>query len=277
MTPVAWDPDFAARSPLFEPLRAIAGGLPRGRWPDAADLQRLATARRIATRSGAALTFVAPQSGAKPFDERYEPRIYRRGEMALRAGNWHDLLNALVWLTFPLSKAALNARHYRESQARRGRSGANRGKVEDALTLFDEGGVIVASADASLTRLLAGFGWKQLFWARRADVLERMRFVVFGHALYEKALAPFSGVTGRGIAFQVEPDFLRAPPGEQAAGLDRRLARHLEDAAALQTTRELMPVPVLGVPGWFVANESACYYDDVAYFRPGRVNRPGSA
>lgn len=33
---------------------------------------------------------------------------------------------------------------------------------------------------------------------------ERMRFYLFGHALYEKALRPFVGVTGRGILLQAE-------------------------------------------------------------------------
>jgi hypothetical protein len=29
-------------------------------------------------------------------------------------------------------------------------------------------------------------------------------------------------------------------------------------------------VPLLGVPGWSADNESESYYDNTAYFRPGR-------
>ena len=36
----------------------------------------------------------------------------------MRADNWHDLFNVLVWCTFPRAKAALNACHVREMGAR---------------------------------------------------------------------------------------------------------------------------------------------------------------
>ena len=33
------------------------------------------------------------------------------------------------------------------------------------------------------------------------------------------------------------------------------------------------PLPVLGVPGWWAANEVAAFYDDTAVFRPKRLQR----
>jgi len=34
--------------------------------------------------------------------------------------------------------------------------------------------------------------------------------------------------------------------------------------------RELSPLPVLGVPGWWPDNERESFYDDADYFRSGR-------
>lgn len=47
----------------------------------------------------------------------------------MRPFDWHDLFNALVWMTFPTTKAVINARHY-ESMAAAGRG--NRPPQRDA-------------------------------------------------------------------------------------------------------------------------------------------------
>ena len=39
---------------------------------------------------------------------------------------------------------------------------------------------------------------------------------------------------------------------------------------------ELAPLPVLGVPGWWAANEAASFYDNRDYFRPGRSRQAGT-
>ena len=256
---------------MFEPLRAVADRLTTTDWPALRHLgdQIAARAEPILTGGGRALSFVA--QGGKPhrLQDRYEGRIFSRGEVQVRHANWHDLLNALVWLTFPCAKAALNARHY-QALPPPGRAG-NRGPLQDALTLFDEGGVIVAACDARLLELVTTFQWKELFWRRRLEVTSRMRFFLFGHALYEKALAPFSGITGRAVLLEVGPELLAAPIGAQIGQLDRMTARHLLDSRRLQSTRDLAPLPILGVPGWCVENENASYYDDTGYFRPGRL------
>jgi len=267
-----WDPDFAERSPMFEPLRAAAGGLRGPYWPGCDELNRIVASRRenVTNAAGRPLRFVGQQLRQKTFEDKYEPRIFLRGEVQVRSCNWHDLFNALVWLTFPRAKAALNARHYRELERRRASRAQDRGPAQDALTLFDEGGVIVAASDPALAALLTGFEWKQLFWHRRSEVLQRMRFYLFGHALYEKALAPFTGVTGRGVIFEVEDAFFELPPAAQLPALDARLAAHIGNAARLATTRELAPVPILGVPGWCEDNARERYYDNPDYFRPAR-------
>ena len=139
------------------------------------------------------------------------------------------------------------------------------------LTLFDEGGIIVASADAQLSALLHGFRWKDLFWKRRAAVARSMRFYVFGHAIYEKALQPYKGVTAKALLVDVASRSIDAPLEEQLTELDTRAAAYFSDAQALTSTRLLLPLPILGIPGWEPANEREEYYDDVSQFRPGRA------
>lgn len=272
-----WDSDFAERSPMFEPLRAAASALGGPYWPGCDELNRVNASCResIVNAAGRPLRFVGQQLRQKTFEDQYEPRIFLRGEVQMRSCNWHDLFNALVWLTFPAAKAALNQRHYRELERQRASGAQDRGPARDALTLFDEGGVIVAASDSALAALLTGFEWKSLFWNRRTEVLRRMRFYLFGHALYEKALAPFTGVTGRSVMFEVEDAFFALPMAAQLSALDARLAARIGDAARFATTRELTPVPILGVPGWCDDNACEQYYDNQNYFRPARTGDAG--
>jgi Protein of unknown function (DUF3025) len=270
----AWDPRFYERSPMFDPLRGIAENLRSVGWPGPAELNQLLEPAPVVTSSGCRLRFVPQEPKVREFAQRYEPRIYLKGEVQVRAETWHDLFNALVWLTFPRAKAELNARHYAALRETTGKG--PRGPVQDALTLFDEGGVIVASGSRRLLHLLETFKWKELFWANRNEVRANMRFYLFGHALYEKALAPFIGVSGRGILFEVAPSFLHAQLEEQLSGLDAMLAAYISDVGNLTSTRALAPVPVLGVPGWARDNENPSYYDNELYFRAGRAKHSGT-
>jgi hypothetical protein len=226
----------------------------------------------LASAGGVPIRFVAPGLPSRELLAQYEVRVYELGEVQTRADNWHDLFNALVWLTFPKTKAVLNAHHYREIRARRGEP--HRGTARDVLTLFDEGGVIVAAAGPELPALLRDFRWKELFWRRRADVLRSMRFHVFGHAIYEKALEPYPGVTAKALILEVPRALLDAPLAQQLAELDARAVDHFRSENSLASTRALPPLPVLGVPGWARANESEAYYDDASQFRPGRRAAP---
>ena len=266
-----WNPQFLSRSPLFEPLRAHAPAWD-GEWPGLEVLQHALEQRepRVTNAAGAPLRLVAQGRRPRSFRERYEARLFLEGELQVRERNWHDLLNVLVWLAFPRAKAALNARHYAALEAQQAAGSRNRGPTQDALTLFDEGGVIVASADEGLLDCLRNWRWKELFWAQRARLAGRMRFHVFGHALYEKALQPFLGITARGIVLAPGPGHPEASPLEQLAALDARLAAHLSQTASLAATRELEVVPVLGVPGWCPDNEREDFYDNPDYFRAAR-------
>jgi hypothetical protein len=265
-----WDRWELLASPMFATLAPVIERLPEDHFPTLAELNRLCAEREILSGGGEPLEFV-PQEGKT--GEPYEKRVYAYGKVLTRSHNWHDLFNALVWITFPKTKAAINRHHYGEMQRREG--GEARGPVRDALTLFDESGVIIASADASLSELLTGFQWKELFWERRADAARSMGFHLFGHALYEKALKPYKGVTGKSVIVEVSPRELERPLQQQLASLDAHLARLFGDLRSLAAPEDYAPLPILGVPGWTPENESGHYYDDTQQFRPGRARERG--
>lgn len=272
--PAIWQPDFLARAPLFAPLAVHGAQLAKADWPTFDELQAALNARAVMSGGGQPLRVVAPEPArARVLDERYEARIFRKGELVVRPKNWHDLFNVLVWLAFPRAKAAINHRHFHALTAQQQRGGANRGPAQDALTLFDEGGVIVASSAPGLLRHLRMFEWKQLFWHERERVMTHMHWLLFGHAIYEKALTPFVGITGRAVLFEVPASLHALPLAQQMAELDARLAALIADHHAFNATRELAPVPILGVPGWWPANSAQAFYDNTDYFRPGRARR----
>ncbi len=257
-----WGDRFAETFPLLLPLRDAATPLYGSDWPPRSVLQRMLDAAGVRTASGLPLRLVAPEAGGLS----YEGRLYERGELEFREHSWHDLFNVLVWLAFPRAKAALNARHRAAPVVAQGR-----GPVRDALTLFDESGMIVLSADADLPEMIRGFRWKELFWTHRARVTGSLLFLPFGHALCEKVLAPYKGLTGRCLLFRTEPAFLDLPADALLRQVDALLAGHLSDPVVMQDTRELAPLPLLGIPGWCADNGQEAYYDDRDQFRPGRL------
>lgn len=245
--------------PLFFTIAPWLDRLPG--HPDAGAVARLAEGTGLATESGRPLRFVPPRDDGLG----YEQRIWDKGEVETRPDNWHDFFNALVWLAFPRAKTALNFRHIREMAGVE----SGRGLARDAMTHFDECGLVVVSEDEFLLDLLRGFQWKALFWERRADVLKSMQFFVFGHATYEQLLAPFRGLTAKAVLYPVDAGWLDRPLLEQLADLDARLAVELA-AGRYASPRELQPVPLLGIPGVTADNEFPDYYDDTWQFRPGR-------
>jgi len=269
---MGWDNDHAQASPVFEPLRIHGGAVFDKRLPGLDDFQRMLDARDppVCVSSGQPLRIV--RQGPKPvtFEEKYEARIYLRGELQVRENHWHDYFNVLVWLAFPRTKAALNARHYAALQEQHAAQAPNRGPAQDALTLFDEGGVIVVSGDPDLLQMLQEWRWKEVFWSHRERLRTRTRFMLFGHALHEKMLRPFTGITARGILLDATPELLAASFREQLAIVDEMAAAHFSRPGSVAETRDLAVVPVLGVPDWFVENELESYYDNTDYFRPGR-------
>jgi hypothetical protein len=139
--------------------------------------------------------------------------------------------------------------------------------VRDALTVFDESGAIAVSSDADLLQDMQAFRWKRLFWERRDRVRACMRVHLFGHALFEKALHPYVGMTAHALLLPVSQGLIEAPAERLVEAVDAAAAAQV---CAMKTPQALSPLPLLGVPGWWADNAAAAFYDDERHFRPGR-------
>lgn len=187
------------------------------------------------------------EQSALPADEPYESFIFRTACIPTR-DNLHDLFNGLMWLSYPRSKRRLNVLQAEEIRARGGSASA-RGPLRDALTLFDENAALL-QAPAALVEALRLRDWNALFVKRRAQ-WRSARLAIFGHALLEKLMQPRNAITAHvWVVEDLSDDTL-------ASSLDpERLA-----------AKDFLPLPVLGVPGWWAANEAADFYDDADVFR----------
>ncbi|MBL8386064.1 MAG: DUF3025 domain-containing protein [Burkholderiales bacterium] len=259
---------WRARAPAapIGPLAALVAALPQDRWPDHADWSALARTRGVTNARGLPIAFVPPAAPA-PAALAFERRILERGEVETRPACWHDAFHACAWLAFPRAKAAINALHVAEGLDA---TPNRRSVVRNLLTLFDEGGLVVLSADPALLDLVRGFRWHELFWVRREAVCRQMDFTIFGHALYERTLAMDFGATGRALLFAADAALLAAPVAARLAWIDARLAALFRDPSGLGATALLQPVPINGIPGWNAANLGEDYFRDTRQFRPGR-------
>jgi hypothetical protein len=77
-------------------------------------------------------------------------------------------------------------------------------------------------------------------------------------------------MTGQGLLLPVEQAFFSWTQVQQLEHLDQLLADYLNNDAHCRSTRELTPVPLLGIPGWTAESEHEEFYANTKYFRPGR-------
>lgn len=191
------------------------------------------------------LRFVPQQ--ALPAGEGYEAFVARTGCVPAR-DNWHDFFNGLVWLQHAPLKSRLNGWHL--AGAARSAAG-RRGELRDALTLLDENGALLL-APPELRQALVARDWQRLFVGLR-PLWRNARLEIVGHALLEKLMRPRKPLCAHVLLVEcIEP--MPAPLDEQSLA-----------------AKPFHPLPVLGVPGWWQANQSPDFYADAAVFRPRRA------
>ena len=274
---VPWSPEFDANRPLFDPLRPLLAPFRKfNEWPGLECYQQLldSVAEPLRTQHGAALKIVAQEGRPDHFEQHYAPRIYLHGEIQTRTENWHDFFQLLTWFVFPKTKAVINAIHIPKAKQRiEGGDVGRRSPVENMLSLFDEGGVVITSSDPTLLQLIRDFKWKELFWQRRDELADKLECTTFGHAMYEKALAPYIGMTANAILLEVDEAYFAKSMDERLATIDQQLDAIFTDGTQYTQPRDLNPFPILGMPGWDTDNSNESYYDNTSYFRPGRRGR----
>lgn len=194
----AWDAGLPMRSPLFWPLgaahallvEAMRAGAGAGAGTETGFPQPETIDGALGGRAGVRFERQRPVSrrrrGPRDPASMYDARIAKEGCVPTRPGSWHDLMNALVWATFPRAKRALHERqHGLVVPAAPGES-ARRPRELDALALLDEGGLVVI-ADGSLVARSTGAGEIAEREAALEDAIATgaATALVFGHAIYE--------------------------------------------------------------------------------------------
>jgi hypothetical protein len=215
---------------------------------------RLDCAQALNSAVPSALVQFVPQS-ALPAGEAYEAFIYRTGQVPTRDG-LHDFFNGLCWLHFPLTKRRLN----QLQAAQIAESGIQpvRGPARDGLTVFDENAAFFQGPDA-LWDALAAKDWQSLFVTLR-PLWAQAHLVLFGHALLEKLVSPRKPITAHVYRAQAATNSI--------ADLDAWMAADL--SAEKLASKPFAHLPVLGVPGWWPANEDPSFYADASVFRAPR-------
>ena len=274
-----WDADFVSFSPIFSPLNVWAEKFSQFKdaWPELKDYQYVLdnAEQSIQTLSGKQLKIVQQDGKPGHFNGHYAPRIYLTGEIQTRTENWHDFFQFLTWFMFPKTKAVINSIHVPAAQSRieKDTDLGRRSPVENMLSLFDEGGAVILCSDESLLQLIRDFKWKELFWQRRDELSEKLKLVTFGHALYEKGLSPYIGMTANCILLHVDEKVLQQTNQKQLDYIDTELAQIFSAGEPYKKPKDLSPFPLLGLPGWNKGNEVESFYDNVRYFRPGRAKK----
>jgi Protein of unknown function (DUF3025) len=247
--------DIDWSQPWFAPWRELGEPTACQALQQQSVAEALNTITYTGKREANEVNFV-PQS-ALPEGQAYEDFIFKTAQVPTRDG-LHDFFNGLCWHRFPLAKRRLNQLQAAEIETQGIR--ATRGPVRDALTLFDENVVLMHAPDEVWTSLQAR-DWLKLFVDLR-EQWQQVHLVLFGHALLEKLVTPYKSITGH--VYRVDS---HVNPRDEAA-LDAWLVQDLQPAKL--ATKPYEPLPVLGVPGWWPANEDRTYYEDVNVFRPKR-------
>ncbi len=262
-----WTTEFCQHTGSFTQLNALFDFAQWTKWPDTEQLNRLLPAG-VKTRSGQAVAF-RPQDDSFDFAGRYyEQVIYQSGHIPTRLNGWHDLFGALIWCLFPKTKALLNQLHYQDIEAHGMKT---RTAKRNAITLLDECGVILAVSDETFKTQMRAHQWRWCFVEQRQAWGESsgqsIKPFIIGHANYEMLTQPYIGLTGKALFVNVSADFFDQDLAEQYRLLDDMLVGLIGEADMLKNNRQLSPLPLLGVPGWYEANEAPAFYDNTDYFR----------
>ena len=267
--------------PISSPARRCSSrcGLPRRLRPGLARPRRPAAAARL----GAAP--VCNASGA-PLSSCRMPATRRAGghvrsarstsRASCRCGSATGTTCSTCWCggvsarQGGAQRAAL--RRAAEQFAARARTGA---PSQDALTLFDEGGVIVASCDERSARDAAGVPLEGALLAAPGRGPAADAVHLFGHALYEKALRPFTGIAAA-ASCETERDAAagaaRRSSSPATSGIASPVSRSGRALRLRASSRRARP----GRAGVVRRQRERGYYDNLDYFRPGRSGEVGS-
>lgn len=238
--------------PLLAPFASWQALIQAPDWPDMAEFNVAATVP--------GKQFVAQTDALLADGLHYEQRI-AQGRIATRSENWHDFFNALVWARYTPIKRALNAR---QCAAIAQVGTRQRNAAQQALTQFDESGLVLRVRDAGLLAAWDAHDWRALFVDQAAawQCADIAVIASFGHALLEQCLLPGRRLVGKALVVV----------GDDDAAAIAQVAGAIADGGVLQQASELRPLPLAGIPGWHPV-QAPDFYADADYFRPLRAGR----
>ena len=252
----SYERDFLSRSPLLGEMQAFARTLvERPGWPTLDEYSEFVDAERRSRAPELEAVRFAPAPAPRrrgraraPLDlaELYDGRIALRQQVPCLDASYHDLFNALVWAAFPRSKRALHARQFRALE-RRWRPGATRlpnrrTPEQDALTIFDEGGVVVVA------------GAREPDMDGAADG-SSLRVVPFGHAVMDHVC--FQATPVRAAVIMLDVAVAGSSGRELFEAVDRALAPRLADEAQLSAPDFDGVLSIVPPRDWSFAREPA--------------------
>lgn len=236
-----WNPSYLFGHDLFAIFEPLAAPLRTPTWPSLDELTHLnEEARLLHAPECAPLRFrAAPKRSRRErrtcvrLDDLYDGSISLNGEVPCLNESYHDLFNALIFAAFPRSKRLLHRRQHL-AQTRwlervgidpsRPRLPGRRSREQDALTIFDEGGALLAFTNETLQ------DWSCWTEAKPIEALggaQKGRIVLFGHALLEHLFEGQKTFRASGIALK-SPEPLAGPL--LLPNLDRALAARLSNS-----------------------------------------------
>jgi hypothetical protein len=233
-------------------------------WPNADGLNDL----KVLGENSAIPDFVC-QNQLIESDNYYEQIIHQQNIIPTRPNSWHDLFNGLNWLQFPQTKRLLNQQHVEDIE-QHGLS--PRTLRRNNLTHFDECGVVLTYQKGSVAeqqiKELAMHNWQSVFIENRPTWGRQLNSFIFGHANLEMLLQPFIGLTGKWLALEVDSQFSSISYSEQLKQIDRLLVKIIKQSNIFAKKKPLYPIPLLGIPSVWDANNNPEFYANTDYFRP---------
>ena len=234
-----WQPGFLLGHPLFEIFEPLAGRLRSRDFPTHADLTALAEGERNRRAPDLEPLRFSPHT-KKPrrskrtkivLDELYDGSIVLKREVPCLERSYHDLFNALIFSAFLRSKRHLHQRQFAALADWIGTGSQLPGKrtrQQDALTIFDEGGVILIMAEPFLS------AWRSSSTPLMIDPHNPETGIVpllFGHALLEHLYEGHSQIRASAVVIELARPLSLDGLLDEA---DRHLAARLSDPSEFQ-------------------------------------------
>lgn len=237
-----WNRQFLVDEPLFRVFEPFARDLRRPEWPSREDYARHLEQHRARSSPHLEPLGIAasPERSRRQkrtqlnLSELYDGKIALGGQIYCLDQSYHDLFNVIVFAALPEAKRALHRRQFRAltrwlepEHEQRARLPGRRTREQDALTLFDEGGVVLAVSEEERSRLEGRMEPSAVLPFEPSSYKVP---ILFGHALLEHLYEGHRALRASGLFITLPNSAFRdAMPGHFCTEIDALLAERLKN------------------------------------------------